>query len=148
MSRFIKTILGLGLLALAFGLGHQVGSQKSYSLMKGLNNARTELNHQIEALEQKLRRARLHMNLMNAKTHLLSARTASQEGRYKDAGKDLAQARKEILKVAKTANSREQEELKVLADALKDVKKQLNRSSPMAQSGVQEIMRALEKFLS
>ena len=148
MFGIIKLILGLIFLGMVFGFGYLWGSQKSYSIQNTLNMMRSELNSKIEGLEQGLRRTRMRMELMNARNYLVSAQTAIQNRNFGEAKKELENARQGILKVAEIAEARQKQELTVLASAVQEIQKQLNRPNPPARVGVEEAIRALDQFLS
>lgn len=148
MSKLSKTFFVLALLGLVFGLGYVLGSQQSFTVRKTLNRVRSEMTSQIEGLEQSLRHARMRLNLMNAKAHLLSAKVAIQEGRFPQAREELDKAEAELQKASETTERTRKEELAVLISAVRDVRRQVVRSNPRAASGVEEALRALERFLS
>ena len=148
MIGIIKIILGLIFLAMVFGFGYLWSSQKSYSIQNTVNMMRSELNSKIEALEQGLRRTRMRMELMNARNHLVTAQTDVQNRNFGEAKKELENARQGILKVVEIAEARQKQELTVLASAVQEIQKQLNRPNPPARVGVEEAIRALDQFLS
>lgn len=148
MLGMFKVLLGLGFLALVFGFGYFWGSQKSYSVQTALNNMRSELISKIEVLEQGLHRTRMRMELMNARNHLVTAQTAVQNRNFGQAKQELQSARKVILKIAETADPQQKQELSVLASAVQDIQKQVNRAHPPTKLGVEEVIRALDKLSS
>ena len=148
MFGIIKIILGFIFLAMVFGFGYLWGSQKSHSIQSTLNIMRSEMDSKIDALEQGLRRTRMRMELMNARNHLVTAQTAVQNRNFGEAQKELENARQEILKLAEIAEARQKKELTVLASAVQEIQKQLNRPNPPARVGLEEAIRALDQFLS
>lgn len=148
MFGIVKILFGLGFLAMVFGLGYFWGSQRSYSIQSALNNMRTELTSKIETLEQGLRRTRMRMELMNARNRLVMAQDAVKNRNFGEAKQELENARKLILKVAETAEPQQKQELTVLAAAMEEIQKQVSRPHPPARLGVEEVIRALDKFSS
>ncbi len=148
MLGIFKVLLGVGFLALVFGFGYLWGSQKSYSVQTTLNNMRSELTSKIEVLEQGLRRTRTRIELMNARNHLVTAQTAVQNRNFGQAKQELESARKVMLKMAETADPQQKQELSVLTSAVQDIQKQVSQRHPPARLGVEEVIRALDKFSS
>jgi hypothetical protein len=148
MLWIFKILLGLGFLALVFGFGYLWGSQKSYSVQTALNNMRSELTSKIEVLERGLHRTRMRMELMNARNHLVTAQTAVRNRNFGQAKQELESARKVILKIAETADPPQKQELTVLASAVQEIQKQVSRTHPPSRLGVEEVIRALDKFSS
>ncbi len=88
------------------------------------------------------------MELMNARDHLIAAQTAYQNRNFGETQKDLDQARQVILKVAETADSEQKKELAALAATVQEIAKQVRKPVPPKKLGVQEAIRALDRFLS
>lgn len=148
MLGILKLIFGLGFLAMAFGFGYLWGSQKNYSIQETLNSMRSEFTSKMASLEEGISRVRIRMELMNARDHLIAAQTAYQNRNFGETQKELDQARQVILKVAETADPEQKKELAALAAAVQEIQKQVRKPVPPKKLGVQETIRALDRFLS
>jgi len=144
MGKFIGTIL---ILALGFGAGYYVGSNRLNVLKRDISRLKIEMAEKAGRLEQELTSLRHRDHLIVAKDKLQDAQRALTERNFGEAQKALQTAQEEIREAEKLAASSEKEKYSALSAGLNEISSDLaHPTRPQLREKMQRAVKDLDQL--
>lgn len=144
MGKLIGTVL---ILAIGFGAGYYVGSNRLNSLKRDISRLKTEMADKAARLEQELTSLRHRDHLIVAKDKLHDAQRALTERNFGDTQKAIQTAQEEIREAEKLAGSSEKEKYSALSAGLNEISNDLaHPTRPQLREKMQQAVKDLDQL--
>lgn len=144
MGKFIGTIL---ILALGFGAGYYVGTNRLVELKRDISRLKREMADKVSRFEQELLTLRHRNHVIEAKDKLSEAQKALIERNFGDAQKAIQTAQEEIREAEKLAGPSEKEKYSALSASLTEINNDLaHPPRPQLREKMQRAAKDLDQL--
>ncbi len=143
MGKLIGTLL---ILAIGFGAGYYVGTNRLAELKRDISRLKGELLEKTSRFEQELTTLRHRDHLIEAKDKLHDAQRAVTERNFGDAQKAIQNAQEELREAEKLAASSEKEKYSALSASLTEISNDLSHLRPQLREKLQRAAKDLDQL--
>ena len=142
--KLIATIL---FLALGFGAGYYVGTNRLTELKRDLSRLKVEMADKASRLERELTNLRHRDHLIAAKDKLHDAQRALAERNFGEAQKTIQTAQEEIREAQKLAGSSDKEKYSAVSAGLNEISSDLaHPARPEIREKLQRVTKDLDQL--
>jgi len=144
MAKFIGIIL---ILAIGFGAGYYVGSNRLVQLRRDLEKLKIEMTDKAARFQQEMESLRHRNRVMEAREKINEAQKALNERNFGVAQKAIQSAQEEIREAQKSAPASEKEKYGSLLASLADISSDLsNPIHPQLRQKMEQTKRDLDQL--
>ncbi|HXC61105.1 MAG TPA: hypothetical protein VNV63_00390 [Nitrospiria bacterium] len=144
MGKLIGVIL---ILAIGFGAGYYVGTNRMVKLRKDVEKLKVEMEDKVARFEQQLTNLRHRDHLIVAKDKLHEAQRDLTERNFGDAQRAIQNAQEEIREAEKLAGPSEKEKYSALSAGLNEISNDLTHPTrPQFREKIQRAAKDLDQL--
>lgn len=144
MARFIGIIL---FLALGFGAGYYVGSNRLIRLNRDIERLKTEMADKAGRFQQEMESLRHRNRVMEAREKINEAQKALNERNFGTAQKAIQTAQEEIREAQKSASASDKEKYSGLLASLAEISSELTHpTQPQLRQKIEQAVQKLDQL--
>ena len=147
MIKILKLAIMLLGIAVIFGAGYLMGSQRLEELSRLLLTVRSEMSQKTSGLEQEVQYLRTRIRLFTARQHLVSAQTAVTERNYGVVQNELEKVRGDLNTVKRLSDPKTREALSRLDGPLKTLITSADNPNPALKEQIDSFREKLDGIM-